>query len=93
MTMEIWGLFLAALMIASFAGLEARLGRTHRKIERIERQLDLILGHLGIQEEQPSLPRVTELLRDGKKIEAIKAYREATGAGLLEAKQAVERMD
>ncbi|MEU8647101.1 ribosomal protein L7/L12 [Streptomyces sp. NPDC048674] len=93
MTMEIWGLFLAALMIASFAGLEARLGRTQRKIEHVERQLDLILGHLGIQEEQPSLPRVTELLRDGKKIEAIKAYREATGAGLLEAKQAVERMD
>jgi ribosomal protein L7/L12 len=31
-------------------------------------------------------------VRDGRKIQAIKAYREITGAGLKEAKEAVERM-
>ena len=34
---------------------------------------------------------LTELLQAGKKIEAIKRFRERTGAGLKEAKDAVER--
>lgn len=34
-----------------------------------------------------------ELLRKGRKIEAIKAYRARTGAGLKEAKDAVEALD
>ena len=37
-------------------------------------------------------PRLVELLQSGKKIEAIKLYRELTGAGLKEAKDAVERI-
>ncbi|PBC62344.1 hypothetical protein BKI49_19010 [Streptomyces sp. Tue6028] len=91
--MEITGLFLvAALMIASFAGLESKLGRTDRRIARVERKLDLILDHLGVHAGDPELPQVTALLREGKKIQAIKAYREATGADLKEAKDAVERM-
>lgn len=31
-------------------------------------------------------------MREGKNIQAIKAYRQATGAGLKEAKEAVEGM-
>ena len=92
--MEITGLFvLAAFVIACFAGLESKLGRTDRRIAQVERRLDLILDHLGIREDPPHLPQVTAFLRDGKKIQAIKAYREATGAGLKEAKDAVERMN
>ena len=37
--------------------------------------------------------RVRSLLSEGRKIEAIKVYREATGAGLKEAKDAVEALD
>ncbi|MBC8115979.1 MAG: ribosomal protein L7/L12 [Candidatus Saccharimonas sp.] len=37
--------------------------------------------------------RVRRLLADGQKIEAIKVLREATGAGLAEAKQAVEAIE
>jgi ribosomal protein L7/L12 len=36
---------------------------------------------------------VEELLRSGRKIEAIKRYRQQTGVGLKEAKEAVERME
>lgn len=36
---------------------------------------------------------VRTLLTGGRKIEAIKVYREATGAGLAEAKDAVERIE
>jgi ribosomal protein L7/L12 len=36
--------------------------------------------------------QIAQLLEQGQKIEAIKLYRERTGAGLAEAKRAVERM-
>ncbi|GAA3061187.1 ribosomal protein L7/L12 [Streptomyces olivoverticillatus] len=66
--------------------------RTERRIARVERKLDLILDHLGLSETEPELAQVTEHLRNGKKIHAIKAYREITGADLKEAKEAVDRM-
>ncbi|MFG2309078.1 hypothetical protein ACGFS9_10450 [Streptomyces sp. NPDC048566] len=91
--MEIWVLFAAALLLACLSGLQVRIERTQRKIARVERQLDLVLGHLGIQEEQSWQPQVGALLREGRKIEAIKVYRQVTGASLLEAKEAVERME
>lgn len=36
---------------------------------------------------------LTELLRQGRKIEAIKVYREETAAGLKEAKDAIEELE
>ena len=38
------------------------------------------------------LARVQQLKRDGKVIHAVKAYREATGVGLKEAKNAVDAL-
>jgi ribosomal protein L7/L12 len=37
-------------------------------------------------------PRVIELLQSGEQIQAIKLYRELTGVGLAEAKDACDRM-
>ncbi|MFC7481120.1 hypothetical protein ACFQX7_15270 [Luedemannella flava] len=37
--------------------------------------------------------RIADLLRHGRKIEAIKVYREATSANLADAKRAVERFE
>jgi ribosomal protein L7/L12 len=37
--------------------------------------------------------RIRQLLIDGRKIEAVKLYREQTGAGLAEAKEAVEAIE
>lgn len=43
---------------------------------------------------EPALsPQIQEALRRGNKIEAIKLYRELTGAGLGEAKSAVDRAE
>jgi ribosomal protein L7/L12 len=52
------------------------------------------LGQVGPDSEagEPS-PQVRALLQAGKKIEAIKQYRTETGAGLLEAKNAVEALE
>ncbi|MGW5608433.1 ribosomal protein L7/L12 [Streptomyces sp. NPDC003753] len=81
-----------ALLLAGFAGVEARIKRTDRRMARVERKLDLVLDHLGLHRTDPDLERVAALLRDGKNIQAIKVYREITGADLKEAKEAVERM-
>ncbi|HUS20109.1 MAG TPA: hypothetical protein VMZ25_10705 [Terriglobales bacterium] len=43
---------------------------------------------------QPAhIQKIVELITSGRKIEAIKAYRDATGVGLEEAKSAIERYD
>jgi ribosomal protein L7/L12 len=76
-----------------YAALDRRIQRLDRRTARMEHQLDLDLDHLGLRTAQPGMERVTALLRDGKKIEAIKVYRELTDAGLKDAKEAVERMD
>lgn len=41
----------------------------------------------------PPNQRITELMRQGRKIEAIKLYREQTGVGLAQAKEAVEALE
>ena len=63
------------------------------RLAAIERKLQAIMDHLGIVDVEPSYPQVRELARRGQKIQAIKLYREQTGAGLAEAKHAVERME
>lgn len=70
----------------------------HRQLLRIERKLDAILEHLGLDlPDQASdgpgfMDEVRALANNGRKIEAIKLYRESTGVGLKEAKDAVEAM-
>ncbi|MBL7261554.1 ribosomal protein L7/L12 [Paractinoplanes lichenicola] len=63
------------------------------RLAAIERKLDTIMNHLGIEEPATTEdPEVLAHLMRGEKIQAIKVYRERTGAGLAEAKNAVERM-
>ncbi|MCB9845989.1 MAG: ribosomal protein L7/L12 [Phycisphaeraceae bacterium] len=66
-------------------------GSLAARVSRLERQLAEIMGHLGIEPDDDGLDQVRDLMNAGKKIEAIKEYRQRTGAGLAEAKQAVEQ--
>jgi len=91
--MEIATCVLALALVLMYGSLESRLKRMERRAARLERKADLILDHLGVRQEEPGLERVTALLRENKKIQAIKEYREVTDADLKEAKEAVERMD
>ena len=59
---------------------------------RLERKVDLILSHLGLDPNLGVNEKIMELVKAGKKIEAIKVYREQTGAGLKEAKDYVESL-
>ncbi|MGW2564213.1 ribosomal protein L7/L12 [Streptomyces sp. NPDC001514] len=90
--MDIASYLLIPLIGLLGAVLESRIGRLDRRIATVERKVDLVLDHLGIRETGPELDQVVGLVRAGKKIEAIKRYRQITGAGLKEAKDAVERM-
>ncbi|MFI6563837.1 ribosomal protein L7/L12 [Streptomyces sp. NPDC050534] len=92
--MDILGLSLIILLVLFGIGsIENRISRQDKRVARVEHKLDLILDHLGLREPEPWSDEVGALLRDGRKIEAIKVYREATGAGLKEAKEAVEKID
>jgi len=56
----------------------------------LERKINLILEHLGLDPNQGVNEQVLELMKSGQKIQAIKLYREQTGVGLKEAKDYVE---
>jgi len=69
------------------------VSRTQTRLERVERRLNLLLRHFNIDPSagSPLSDRVRGLADDpARKIEAIRVYREETGAGLAEAKAAVE---
>lgn len=85
---------LALLVLSWSVGVRRRdeAERTGPRLAAIERKLQLVMDHLGIAEPQPAMPDVVSHLDTGNKIQAIKAYRDATGAGLKEAKDAVEEM-
>lgn len=68
------------------------------RLVALERKVAHLYEHLGIAEPEPAAatgevdPRVLDAIQEGNEIQAIKFQREATGAGLAEAKQAVEEI-
>ncbi|MFF3512420.1 ribosomal protein L7/L12 [Streptomyces sp. NPDC002573] len=91
--METVGLYvLGVLLLTTVIGAEGRIRGADRRVARLEQKLDLILDRMGLDAADAALDGVTALVREGKPIQAIKLYREVTGAGLKEAKEAVERM-
>ena len=82
------GLFVVVLG-SSWAGAGSNHGR---RLERLERNVDLILKHLGLDPNGGVNQEVLELMKAGQKIQAIKLYREQTGVGLKTAKDYVESL-
>jgi ribosomal L7/L12-like protein len=90
--------FLLGLLISALIALaivvRVRPRNDGRTLSRLEAKVDALLAHEGIRfdpyAEAP--PRVIDALHRGQKIEAIKEYRAATGAGLKEAKEYVEEL-
>jgi hypothetical protein len=86
-------LILLLIAIALWGTNEHRLRRIDRRTAQVERKVDLLLEQFGVEDVDPALDEVGALVRQGKKIQAIKRYRVMTGADLTEAKNAVERME
>ena len=68
------------------------------RITELEDRLKFLYRHLNIEflennSNPVSSPQIQAALREGNKIAAIKIYREMTGVGLAEAKQAIDRAE
>jgi ribosomal protein L7/L12 len=77
---------------------EADIQLLKSRINELEDRLNFLYRRLNIEYADPGSdplfsPEIQEALRRGNKIEAIKIYRELTGVGLAEAKQAIERFE
>jgi ribosomal protein L7/L12 len=97
--MESFGLAaLAAVGLVLLAGIGARLNGIRSRIavlSRVEAKLDLLLKQANIKfDPYANVPLdIVQALRGGRKIEAIKLYRQSTGVGLKEAKDFVEEVE
>lgn len=78
---------------------ETEVLQLRSRINELEERLKFLYRHLGVAYESDSSaspinnPQLQEALRRGNKIEAIKIYRELTGVGLAEAKEAIEHAE
>ena len=77
---------------------EADLQLLRSRINELEDRLKFIYRRLNIEYADPSSdpilsPQIQDALRRGNKIEAIKIYRELTGTGLAEAKDAIDKAE
>ena len=79
-------LVIGLLLMAQNLSSNARVSNN----SRLERKVDLILSHLGLDPNQGVDQEILELVKAGQKIQAIKLYREQTGVGLKDAKDYVE---
>ncbi len=61
-------------------------------LNRLQHKLDRLLNHLGVKLDERLPDEVSQLMKAGKKIEAIRALRQETGMSLTEAKQSVEQL-
>jgi ribosomal protein L7/L12 len=96
LTAVLFGATVLVLLVA-LAGRGGSTKQLERRLDRVEFKLDQLLRHLQVPviDTAPDLAvdqDVVLLARAGRKIEAIKRYRELTGVGLKEAKDAVERI-
>ena len=74
---------------ADLAPLRARVNKLEGQLKYLYEKLNI---EIGPEIHPPDDPNVVELIRKGKKIEAITMYRQITSAGLAEAKNAVEEI-
>jgi ribosomal protein L7/L12 len=77
---------------------EAEIQLLRSRINELEDRLNFLYQRLNIEYTNPNSdpvlsPQIQDALRRGNKIEAIKIYRELTGVGLAEAKDAIDRAE
>ena len=67
-----------------------------QRVARLERQIAFLMENLGVEyHEEPNQgvsPEVADLVRRGRKIQAIKLFRQETGADLRYAKESADTL-
>lgn len=79
----------AFLLLLSFT---LSISQLKTEIYQLKKKLDSVATHVGLPDLINAGLKTTllELISEGNKIKAIKEYRSATGAGLLEAKKFID---
>ena len=80
-----WLILIAASILIGY------VSKVESDIKRINKKINWITKQLG--ETDTITDDLKELISEGKKVDAIKKYRIASGAGLLEAKEYVDSLD
>lgn len=73
-------------------GMLLTIAKISSTVARMDKKVDLLLKQAKVDLNAVAQSEVEKLMREGRKIEAIKLYRELTGVELAEAKAAVERI-
>jgi ribosomal protein L7/L12 len=76
---------------AEFLSLKSRISELEDRLQFLYRRLNI--DYIDPNSDPALSPQVQDALKRGNKIEAIKIYRELTGVGLAEAKQAIDRVE
>lgn len=87
-------------MDITFEELNERFRRLAQGIARLERKTDFLLRNLNLEYIDdpdegvpPQLAEVHDLLKQGKRLQAIQAYRKLTNASLEAAKAALDNLE
>jgi ribosomal protein L7/L12 len=85
------GIGLLMVMVGNVQSAQSReRARTQQRLAELDRKVDAIIAHLGVVVPEPDQPEIRRLIQQGRKIQAIKLYRQTSGADLATAKHAVE---
>lgn len=65
-----------------------------KRIARLERQVSFLLAHLGLEynDDMDGSTEIVELVRQGKKAEAVKQFREETGVDQQMAEKIINKI-
>jgi ribosomal protein L7/L12 len=75
---------------------EDQVYQLQQKVAKLERQIAFLMQTLALEyQDEPDAvsPEIIDLLQRGKKIQAIKLYRETSGASLKAAKAFIESLE
>lgn len=95
--LEIIPVAIFVVLLLLYITVSGNLRANAKTVERVERKLDLVIKHLGIEGpaaegvSPEALAEIDRCIWSDRRIEAIKLYREETGLDLLEAKEWVDR--
>jgi ribosomal protein L7/L12 len=78
-------------------GMDRQLLEIQQRLALVESRLEQLFEHLdlkpqgGDEEDAAQDPEIQDLLAKGNEAQAVKRYRELTGAGIAEAQSAIQR--
>jgi ribosomal protein L7/L12 len=94
MTLNLLAGIAAGIVVALILSALASLARRLDRLSRMEAKIDALLTHTGAAYDplRDVPPEVIEAIDRGETIHAVKRYRDATGAGLRDAKDFVDEV-